>query len=125
MQPDRHIVEFGIALAQSARPAAVFADTEGYVRFWNAGAEILLGHSASEAIGQRADLIVPASLREAHWTGFNRALASSRWRGSRDWGSVAALHRNGEQITLEVFLFPIEREDRSFAGVLALFRNPA
>jgi PAS domain S-box-containing protein len=116
--------QFGLAFAQSARPAVVFADAEGYLRFWNAGAERLLGYSASEAIGQRADLIVPASLRDAHWTGFRRAIASSDWRGSRDWGPVPALHRNGEQIALEVFLFPIERAGGGIAGVLALFRNP-
>ncbi|HXW73028.1 MAG TPA: PAS domain S-box protein [Methylocella sp.] len=119
------IGEFGAALAQSARPAAVFADVGGYIRFWNVGAENSFGHSASRALGQRVDLIVPDSLREAHWTGFHKALASSSWRGSQDWGTVPALHRNGEHITLEVFLLSIQQENGGFAGVLALFRNPA
>ena len=125
MQGSNETAEFGAAFAQCTRPAAVFADAGGYVRFWNAGAERLFGHTSSEAIGQRADLIVPASLREAHWSGFNRAFVSSSWRGSQDWSSVPALHRNGEEITLEVFLFPIQQENGSFVGVLALFRNPA
>lgn len=125
MQRNDETSDFGEALAQSLGPAAVFADAAGYVRFWNAGAEHLFGHSASEAVGRRVDLIVPAALREAHWTGFDRALASSSWRGSQDWGSVPALRRNGEQITLEVFLFPIEQTGGGIAGVLALFRNPA
>lgn len=125
MQQNSKIAEFGAAFAQSSWPAAVFADAEGRVHFWNAGAERLFGHPASEAIGQRVDLIVPASLREAHWAGFNRALASSAWRGSPGWGPVPALHRNGEQIMLEVILFLIQQENGTSAGVLALFRNPA
>jgi len=124
MKDSSEAVEFYAAFARSPHPAALFADTEGYVRFWNVGAERLFGHMASEAVGPRVDLIVPISLREAHWTGFNRALASSNWRGSQDWGSVPALHRNGEQITLEVFLFQIQKANGSIGGVLALFRAP-
>ncbi len=124
MEHNRETIELGLALAKSARPAALFADAGGSIRFWNAGAESLFGYSASEAVGQRADLIVPASMREAHWSGFNRAFASPFWRGSQDWGGVPALHRNGEQIAVEVFLFPVERPEGGLAGVVALFRNP-
>lgn len=41
---------------------------------WNDGAERLFGHSAAVALGRRVDFIVPEHLREAHWTGFYRAM---------------------------------------------------
>lgn len=61
----------------------IFADREGIVRFWNAAAERIFGHSAASALGQTLDMIVPETLREAHWTGYDRALAAgeTKYRG--------------------------------------------
>lgn len=109
------------ALAPNSRLAAIFVDAGGTVRTWNRGAEILFGHTAAEAIGRRADLIVPEALRDAHWSGFNRAVRSSR-RGSAEWGPVEPQHRNGEPVAVEVFLLPIPQTENMLLGVLALFR---
>lgn len=56
--------------------AVVVVDTDGVITFWNEGAVRLFGHPESAAVGQPVDLIVPADLREAHWAGFHRAMAS-------------------------------------------------
>lgn len=55
--------------------AIVVADTTGTITHWNRGAEVLFGHPAEYAVGQSLDLIVPEHLRDAHWTGFERAMA--------------------------------------------------
>lgn len=60
--------------------ALVVADTTGTITHWNAGAEELFGHAASQAIGHSLDLIVPAHLRSAHWAGFRRAMATPQIR---------------------------------------------
>jgi len=44
--------------------ALIFADENGIIRLWNGGAEALFGFTATEAIGQRLDLIIPERLRE-------------------------------------------------------------
>lgn len=54
----------------------VLADREGVLRFWSLGAERAFGYSASEAVGQSLDLIVPPEYRDAHWIGFRRAFAT-------------------------------------------------
>lgn len=54
----------------------VVVDTEGVITSWDNGAIELFGHDAPEAIGQPVDMIVPEHLREAHWAGFRRAMAS-------------------------------------------------
>lgn len=60
--------------------AVVLADTAGNITGWDAGAERMFGHAASDAVGQRLDLIVPPTYREAHWVGFRRAMADGECR---------------------------------------------
>ncbi len=110
------------ALAQNPRSAALYVDADGTIRSWNRGAEILFGHTAADAIGRRADLIVPEHFRDAHWSGFNRAIASS-WRGSGGWGPVEALHATGKIVAVEVFLLPVEQTADGLRGVQAVFRQ--
>jgi PAS domain S-box-containing protein len=112
------------ALAQNSRSAIIYANADGGIGFWNAGAEVLFGHSAGEASGRRVDLIVPEEHRTMHWAGFRRAIGSA-WRGSAAWGPIEGLQKNGERIALEVFLTPIQHADERAAGVLAIFRVPA
>ena len=52
----------------------IYADTDGTIRRWNAAAA-LFGYSSEQALGQRLDLIIPDSLRAAHWSGFDQAMA--------------------------------------------------
>jgi len=54
--------------------AVIVADIEGVITQWNAGAEELFGYSATVAVGERVDLVIPEHLREAHWRGFHRAM---------------------------------------------------
>ena len=45
-------------------------DTEGVIRIWSQGAEALFGHSATTAVGQTLDLVIPAEYRPFHWPAF-------------------------------------------------------
>lgn len=112
------------ALGQNPRSAAIYVDAQGAIRSWNRGAESLFGHTADDAIGRRADLIVPEPFRDAHWTGFNRAIQSS-WRGSAEWGPIEGLHKNGQAVPLEVFLLPVDQAAAGLRGILAIFRSVA
>ncbi|MQA03971.1 MAG: PAS domain S-box protein [Streptosporangiales bacterium] len=68
--------------AAVAEHAIIEADTQGVIVRWSAGAEVLFGHRAEDAVGRTLDLVVPQRLREAHWTGF-----ATPWRTprSRTW----------------------------------------
>lgn len=114
----------GAALAGNRRCAIIWADGDGAIGFWNAGAEALFGHSAAEAAGRRVDVIVPEEYRARHWAGFNKAIGSP-WRGSEAWGPIEGLHKNGARIGLEVFLTPVWQDDARAKGVLAMFRAPS
>jgi len=41
----------------------VYADREGNIGPWNAGATAMFGYSAAEAMGQSLDIIIPENLR--------------------------------------------------------------
>ena len=56
--------------------AVITTDRAGTIVGWDAGAEALLRYSAARAIGHPVDLVIPKHLREAHWTGFHRAMQS-------------------------------------------------
>jgi PAS domain S-box-containing protein len=43
--------EFGAALVAQAADAIVYADAQGVIRFWNAGASRIFGFSEAEAVG--------------------------------------------------------------------------
>lgn len=54
--------------------AVIETDTDGVIRRWNAGAEVLIGYPAGDVLGHPIDVIVPEQLRAAHWAGFHRAM---------------------------------------------------
>jgi len=110
-----------LTFASSVRFAAIYVDAGGIIRSWNPGAEHVFGCTASQAIGRRADLVVPERNRDAHWIGFERAMRS-RWRGSEGWSPIEALRLDGHLIELEVFLLPVDTGAERLDGVLAIFR---
>ena len=54
--------------------AVVVTDRDGVIRYWDIGATTLFGHLERAVVGRPVDLLVPEHLREAHWSGFRRAM---------------------------------------------------
>ena len=52
----------------------IFADGDGVIRFWNAGAEAIFGYAAPEAVGRPLELIIPEQLRARHNEGYRRVM---------------------------------------------------
>src|SRR4051794_11386382 len=66
----------GDAILATASDAIIATNRNGAVTFWNAGAERIFGFDAADAIGQPLDLIIPDNLRDRHWQGYQRVMAS-------------------------------------------------
>ena len=60
--------------------AIVVADASGVINVWNPSAERLFGFTQAEALGNSLDLIVPERLRERHWAGYRKTMASGSWK---------------------------------------------
>lgn len=111
-------------IVDEAQDAIIYADREGTIRLWNAGAEEILGYSANEALGKSLDLIVPERQRKPHWDGWERVMATGESKyGSRDVLAVPAIHADGTRISLE-FSIAMHREPGGrIAGVSAILRD--
>ncbi len=119
---DDESVRFDLLFDQ-APDALIFADVEGRIRLWNAGAEGLFGYARSEAIGRSLDLIIPERFRAAHWRGFERALAARETRYAGRVLTTRAAHKDGRKLYVELgFSLPMNAEGEVI-GVLASARD--
>lgn len=113
----------GEAILSARSDAIVAADQDGVVRFWNPGAERLFGYSADEAVGRSLDLIIPEPLRQRHWEGFRRVMATGESRyGEADVLSVPALRKDGATISVEFTVMPLRSHGR-MVGMAAIIRD--
>lgn len=117
---DRALLE---ALVEQAPDAIIVADREGLIRLWNAAAERLFGHAASDVTGQSLDVIIPEHLRRAHWDGFDAALRSRRTRHEGRPMTTRSMHRDGRKLYVDVSFALLTDATGEVTGVLAIGRD--
>lgn len=103
--------------------AILYADREGRIRLWNAGAEAIFGHSAAEAIGQSLDLIIPERQRARHWEGWEKVMATGITRYGRDVLAVPAARKDGSRISVEFHIILLRAEDGELLGAAAMLQD--
>ena len=112
------------ALCEDAPDAILFADLEGKIRFWNAGAIATFGYSAAEAIGQSLDLIIPEKLRQRHWDGYHQVMASGQSKYGSQLLSVPALHKEKDRKLFSDFSIIMIKDDAGqLLGIAAIMRD--
>jgi len=110
------------ALVEQSPDAIVLADREGTIRVWNAAATRIFGHQPDAALGQKLDLIVPERFREAHWTGFDRALAAGETKYAGTSMATRSVHADGSTLYVEMSFGMIKNGD-TVVGVVATIRD--
>ncbi len=110
-------------LHEQAPDAIIFADRNGIIRAWNAAAAAIFGFSPGEAIGRDLDIIIPEGFRDAHWKGFERALAAgdTKYRGQSL--PTRALHASGREFYVELTFAMIHDASGAVIGALAHARD--
>jgi PAS domain S-box-containing protein len=104
--------------------AILFAERDGVIRYWNAGAGRLFGFLASEALGQTLDLIVPERLRDRHWKGWDKVLETGVTRfGGAETLSVPATRKDGSTVSVEFTIQILRDEAGSILGFAAIVRD--
>jgi PAS domain S-box-containing protein len=94
------------------------------IRFWNRGAIRIFGFTAEEAIGASLDLIIPERLRNRHWDGYERVMASGETRyGAGDLLAVPAVAKGGRQISVEFTIILLQDSERRVSGMAAILRD--
>ena len=110
-------------IVEDSPVAILFADREGRIRLWNAGAEVLFGYPAPEALGQSLDLIVPERQRARHWEGWEKVMASGVTKYGRDVLAVPALRKDGSRISVEFNVLLLRAPDGELLGVAAIIQD--
>ena len=106
-----------------APDAILFADREGIIRLWNQGAERIFGCTAEEAIGKSLDLIIPEKLRERHWEGYHKTMATGETRYGTEMLAVPAMHQDGSRMSTEFSIVLLSDDDGKPLGVAAIMRD--
>lgn len=87
-------------LADSAGDAIVVSDGDGLITYWNAAATRIFGFSKADALGESLDIIIPERLRERHWEGYHKTMATGQTRYGSDLLRVPALNVRGETLSI-------------------------
>jgi PAS domain S-box-containing protein len=111
------------ALVEQLPASVIVADREGRITLWNRASEALFGFSAAEAVGQSLDLIVPERLREAHWAGFDRSLASGTTKYAGQVLMTRATHKDGRRLYVEFSFGMLTDASGNVTGVVAVGRD--
>jgi PAS domain S-box-containing protein len=101
----------------------LYADREGKIRFWNAGAEAMFGYTPEEALGQSLDLIVPERQRARHWEGWARVMASGVTKYGRDALAVPATRKDGSRISIEFNIVLLRAPTGELLGAAAMIQD--
>ena len=103
--------------------AVVICDRDGVIRFWNAAAERLFGFTRTDALGKSLDLIIHERLRERHWAGFTRTMATGHTRYQHDVLRVPAMHKDGRTLSIAFTVGLLLGGQRTVTGLVAVIRD--
>ena len=115
--------DLAVRLLEESPDATIFADLDGVIRAWNPGAERIFGWSASDVIGQSLDIIIPESLRERHWAGYDRALAAGETKYRGQALPTKSMRHDGTQIYVERSFGIVHGRDGVVIGAMAQARD--
>lgn len=91
------------AVVESSLDGVITMDRQGQVVEFNPAAEKMFGYARTEVLGRpMADLIIPASLREAYQRGFRAYLETGEGRILGRRIETAAMRRDGSEFPIEL-----------------------
>ena len=95
------------ALLETALDGVVTIDHEDRIAEFNPAAERIFGHRRTDVLGRpMAELLVPPSLREAHYAGMARYLATGVGPVLNRRIEVTALRADGSEVPIELAIVP-------------------
>jgi PAS domain S-box-containing protein len=97
-----NVLLLGESIVEQMADAVIYADRSGKIVRWNHAAASLFGFSATEAMGQNLDLIIPEHLRERHWRGFEAAMAEGVASLQGRPTLTRATHKTGRKLYVEM-----------------------
>ncbi|MEJ8857466.1 PAS domain S-box protein [Variovorax robiniae] len=110
-------------ILEQAAEAVIYANSAGVIERWNAAAVAMFGFTASDALGQHLDLVIPEHLRKAHWQAFDAAMARGKTRLGGRATMTRGLHKTGQKLYLDMSFALITDANGSPLGSVAVARD--
>ncbi|WP_409188136.1 PAS domain S-box protein [Bradyrhizobium sp. RDM4] len=101
------------AVVESSNDAIITQSLDGVITGWNSAAERLFGYSASEAVGQPIDLIVPPD-RKAEVRGILNRISSNESIGQHE---TVRIRNDGRQVDVVLNISPLRSASGEIIGV--------
>jgi PAS domain S-box-containing protein len=113
----------GELILEQTAEAVIYANRQGVIERWNAAAAALFGYPAEQALGQSLDLMIPERLRNAHWRGFDAAMANGKTRLGGRPTLTRGLHQSGQTLYVEMSFAMVLDNTGSTLGSVAVARD--
>ena len=84
---------------------------DGIINLWNRAAELVLGFEVSEAVGQHANLVIPANMQQAHGNCFTKSLDVVKEFSIRKDSVLPFMHKSSVPIQLKEDLVILRGSD--------------
>lgn len=103
--------------------ALIYAGRDGRIERWNAAATQLFGFTATEALGQSLDIIIPEHLREKHWAGFDHAIETGRLKLNGRATLTRGVKKDGSKCYVEMSFGLVKDAQGTSVGSVAMARD--
>ena len=112
------------SIIEQIADAVIYADDTGTIMRWNHAAAALFGYSATEALGQNLNLIIPEHLRAPHWHAFEVAMTNGVMKLEGRPTLTRAKHQTGRKLYVEItFALVKEQAGGAVRGSVAVARD--
>ena len=111
------------AVIDQAADAIIFADREGRIQLWNAGAQAVFGYAAEEVLGRSLDVVIPERLRSAHWAAFDKAIATKKKKYGRESMTTRSVHQDGRDLYVDLSFALVQDDAGEVLGSVAMARD--
>jgi PAS domain S-box-containing protein len=123
MDPSHTHSSLCVQIVDNSHVAIIYADNRGIIRLWNAGAEVMFGYAAAEAIGQSMEMIIPEKHRARHNEGYCRVMQTGITKYGRDALAVPALRKDGKRISIEFNICIMRSAEGDVLGAAAVIQD--
>ncbi len=110
-------------IVEDSHVAIIFADAEGIIRLWNAGAEQMFGYTAAEAVGRSMQFIIPEKHRARHNEGYSRVMQTGVTKYGREVLAVPALRKDGARLSIEFYIGLVRSPAGTMLGAAAMIQD--
>jgi PAS domain S-box-containing protein len=110
-------------IVEQAPDAMIVSDAQGAIVLWNRSAERIFGHSSAEVLGKSLDVIIPERLRAAHWTAFDKSLATGTTKYAGQVLTTRSMHKDGRTLYVDLAFALVKDGSGAVSAVLATARD--